>query len=85
MHKQPDLFRPMCADVSARQGRLFDDDGPADSALSCGVCGRALTRTPSGFLACPRGHGYLLEEHDGDRCGRWFDDLDEEGSDSPAA
>jgi hypothetical protein len=61
MHTQGDLFRPMCARVSARQGRLFDDAGPPGSARTCATCGEHLTRTPSGFLCCPVGHGRLFE------------------------
>jgi hypothetical protein len=71
--KQPDLFTPMCAAHRTRQGRLFDTDGPADSALCCGACGRPLTPTPFGSLCCPRGHGRLVEETDDERCGSWFD------------
>ena len=59
MHRQPSLFDPMCAETHARQGSLFDNDGPADSALHCKVCGEYLTGTPSGYLACPKGHGKL--------------------------
>jgi hypothetical protein len=64
VHRQPDLFRPMCGEAHARQGRLFDDDGPADSALHCEVCDEYLTHTPSGYLACPNGHGRLVVAED---------------------
>jgi hypothetical protein len=75
MHRQPDLFRPMCAEVSAHQRDLFDNDGPADSALHCEECGEYLTHTPSGYVACPNGHGKLLADAtDDDRCGSWFED-----------
>jgi hypothetical protein len=74
MHTQPDLFRPMCAEVHARQPDLFDNSGPADSALHCEVCGEYLTHTPSGYLACPNGHGKLRADVDDEPCGRWFDD-----------
>jgi hypothetical protein len=30
--------------------------------LSCSECGRQLARTPSGYLACPQGHGALKED-----------------------
>ncbi len=30
--------------------------------LTCEECGRALERTPGGFMACPAGHGKLCEE-----------------------
>ncbi len=61
MHKQYHFFFcSMLADVTARHGELFHHDGRAGSSLSGGVCGAALTRTPSGFLACPRGHEKLL-------------------------
>jgi hypothetical protein len=73
VHRQPDLFRPMCGEAHARQGRLFDDDAPADSALHCEVCGEYLTHTPSGYLACPKGHGKLRADVDDERCGSWFD------------
>jgi hypothetical protein len=66
MHLQRDLFNPMCGDLHAHQADLFDNDGPADSALRCTVCGEHLTRTPSGWLACQRGHGKLLAEGTGD-------------------
>jgi hypothetical protein len=62
MTRQPDLFRPMCASVRARQGELFDTGGPPATWLRCRHCGRFLARTPSGFLACPMGHGKLLRE-----------------------
>jgi hypothetical protein len=74
MHKQVDLFRPMCARVSTHQGRLFDDAGPPDSPRRCGECSAHLTRTPSDYLACPRGHGKLLQQApDGEPCGSWFE------------
>jgi hypothetical protein len=46
----------------------------------CEDCGRPLDRTPSGFLACPLGHGRLVRESEDDpqpadeSSGRWFDD-----------
>ena len=61
MTRQPDLFLPMCARVSARQPELFDMPGPPAVNLTCS-CGHYLERTPSGFLACPRGHGKLRTE-----------------------
>jgi hypothetical protein len=75
MHTQGDLFRPMCARISARQGQLFEDAGPPDSRLRCGACGEHLTRTPGGYLACPRGHGKLLLESPAgeESFGSWFE------------
>jgi hypothetical protein len=51
-------------------------------SLRCGECGHYLTRTPSGYLACPLGHGKLIRETDSDpqpegddeRWGSWFSD-----------
>jgi hypothetical protein len=60
MHVQRDLFRPMCAEVHARQGTLFDNSGPAESAELCQTCGEHLTHTPTGYLCCPNGHGQLM-------------------------
>src|SRR5271168_3803571 len=61
MTRQADLFRPMCARVVTQQGQLFDPaDGPG-SPHRC-ECREYLERTPSGYLACPRGHGKLLTE-----------------------
>lgn len=72
MTKQPDLFRPMCATVRTKQPTLFAD-GPRESALSCGQCGRPLIRTPTGFLCCPAGCGRLIEAvDDAAPCGSWF-------------
>jgi hypothetical protein len=34
--------------------------------LRCRECGHYLARTPSGFLACPLGHGRLVRETDDD-------------------
>ena len=49
-------------------------------ALRCEVCGRCLVRTSSRYLACPAGHGKLIEgrepelgEIDEQPCGSWFD------------
>jgi hypothetical protein len=33
-------------------------------AIHCEQCGKQLCRTPSGFLACPNGHGALREDRD---------------------
>jgi hypothetical protein len=46
----------------ARQGQLFDTDGPPAVTATCRQCGEYLERTPSGYLACPRGHGKLLTQ-----------------------
>ena len=59
---QPDLFLPMCARAVVRQPTLFDTDGPPAVTATCRECGEYLERTPSGYLACPRGHGKLLTE-----------------------
>ncbi len=31
-------------------------------ALRCSECDRLLTETPSGYLACPQGHGRLIRD-----------------------
>jgi hypothetical protein len=59
-------------------------DGPTLFGLRCEHCGHYLARTPSGFLACPLGHGKLIDDSDDpkdcqqpgddDRWGRWLDD-----------
>ena len=45
--------------------------------IRCGECGRQLTRTQSGYLACPLGHGKLRVDDEApeepERCGSWFD------------
>jgi len=66
MTRQPDLYHPMLATVRARQGRLFDTDGPTAQSLRCSECGHDLERTPSGYLACPLGHGRLIREYERD-------------------
>jgi hypothetical protein len=58
--RQPDLFLPMCARAIALQAELFETSGPAAVAFQCPECGHYLERTPSGFLACPLGHGRLI-------------------------
>lgn len=71
---QRDLFRPMLASQFAHQLRMFADAGHGrESNLSCGVCGEPLVETPSGFLACPRGHGRLLQEAVSDEVADWTD------------
>lgn len=60
MTRQPDLFQPW-HDEQGAQLDLFELDGPAETGLSC-QCGEPLVRTPSGYLACPRGHGRLIPE-----------------------
>jgi hypothetical protein len=53
-------------------------DEPALYSLRCAECGHYLARTPSGFLACPLGHGKLIRETDDDpqpadeSSGLWF-------------
>jgi hypothetical protein len=55
---------------------------PTLYSLRCGECGHYLTRTPSGFLACPLGHGKLIletpdnpqPEGDHERWGSWSGD-----------
>lgn len=70
---QRDLFLPMCARIDGRQGRLFDEAAAvdADSDLTCAECGCQLVRT-DGYLACPKGHGRLVEIAP-DPIGSWFD------------
>lgn len=69
MNTQPTFFGH--ANTRTRQPRMFDDAGPAESNLSC-ECGEPLTRTPSGFLCCPLGHGKLMEAANDPR--RWDGD-----------
>src|SRR5262245_1873555 len=45
-----------------RQPALFDTGGPPAVTAMCDQCGEFLERTPSNYLACPRGHGKLLNE-----------------------
>ncbi len=71
MAYQPDLFRPMCGQHSARQDTLFDLQGSRESELSCTVCGAALVETPSGYLVCQNGHGKLLPTVE--PSGSWFE------------
>jgi hypothetical protein len=73
---QRDLFRPLCGKQSARQGELFKPGWDEVSDLACGECGEFLVRTPSGWLACPRGHGKLTGEAEPgeEPCGSWFED-----------
>jgi hypothetical protein len=77
MTHQPDLFHRCLCRTEARQGELFALDGARESNRRCAECGAALIYTPSGFLACPRGHGKLrLDEEqprDEERCGSWFE------------
>jgi hypothetical protein len=55
-------------------------DEPTLYSLQCEECGHYLTRTPSGFLACPLGHGKLIRETPDDpqpadeSSGLWFRD-----------
>jgi hypothetical protein len=76
MNVQRDLFNRMCAHVQARQGELFAPGEGERSNVPCGDCGEYLVRTPSGWLACPRGHGKLTcEEEPGEESsGMWFED-----------
>jgi hypothetical protein len=64
----------MCAQEQARQEELFPAGPGEHSEIACGACGDCLVRTPSGWLACPRGHGRLIceEEPGEDSSGRWF-------------
>jgi hypothetical protein len=76
MSTQRDLFWPMCGGQQSRQGGLFAVGWDEVSDLACGECGEYLVRTPSGWLACPRGHGKLTcEEEPGEESyGSWFED-----------
>ena len=76
MNVQRDLFRPMCALWLSEQPELFPPSLGEVSDLACGECGEFLVRTPSGWLACPRGHGKLTcEEEPGEQSyGTWFED-----------
>jgi hypothetical protein len=78
MTHQPDLFHRCLGRTEARQGEQFALDGAKESNRRGAECGAALVYTPSGFLACPRGHGKLrLDELDlpeePERCGLWFE------------
>jgi hypothetical protein len=55
----------------ARQGQLFETDGPPAVSATCRECGEFMERTPSGFLACPRGHGKLFIETSGEPVDDW--------------
>jgi hypothetical protein len=66
MTRQDDLFLPMCATIRTRQAALFDTGGPTAQSLRCSECGHYLERTPSGYLACPLGHGKLIRESETD-------------------
>jgi hypothetical protein len=76
MNVQGDLFHRMCAHVQARQGDLFAPGEDERSDVPCGECGEFLVRTPSGWFACPRGHGKLTcEEEPGEQSyGTWFEE-----------
>jgi len=62
MSTQRDLFRPMCGRTRTKQQELFAAGHQEISNVYCGECGRAMIRTPSGWIACPSGHGKLREE-----------------------
>jgi hypothetical protein len=76
MSTQRDLFWPMCGRQHSHQRELFAAGWDEVSDLACGECGEHLVRTPSGWLACPRGHGKLTcEEKPGEESyGTWFED-----------
>jgi hypothetical protein len=51
-------------------------------ALRCDECGRQLETTPSGYLACPLGHGKLRADVpplDPEPSGLWFGDEPPDG------
>lgn len=49
-------------------------DGAYRRDLACVQCGALLVRTGSGYLACPAGHGKLLEEiGDAEKSPSWRD------------
>ena len=73
MTTQRDLFLSMCGRSLAQQGQLFDTDGPPAVTTTCRECGEYLERTPSGYLACPRGHGKLLTESSAETADDWSD------------
>ena len=73
MTTQLDLFLPMCARTIARQAQLFDTDGPPALTEKCRHCAEYLEHTPSGFLACPRGHGKLLTDTPANDAPAWPD------------
>jgi hypothetical protein len=55
------------------------NDEPNLFALRCETCAEQLVPTPSGYLACPQGHGKLLPAAqncaaaEAEPCGSWFD------------
>jgi hypothetical protein len=53
---QPNLFSPF-ADTPTTQRELRFD---AVAIGACTLCGAELVETPSGYWACPHGHGKLL-------------------------
>src|SRR5262249_2202431 len=54
----------MCAQEQSRQEELFPAGQGERSDLPCGECDEYLVRTPSGWLACPCGHGKLTCEEE---------------------
>jgi hypothetical protein len=74
MSRQGDLFRPMCAAHHGHQGDLFPDQTDAETALHCEQCGCYLVHTPSGYLACPGGHGKLRLDVPSEPSGLCFPD-----------
>jgi hypothetical protein len=76
MSTQRDLFWTMCGRQRSRQGELFAAGWDEVLDLTCGECWEHLVHTPSGWLACSRGHGKLMceEELDEESYGNWFED-----------
>lgn len=72
---QRDLFRPMLAQHYATQAHFFPDalGYVRESDIACQACGSMLIETSSGYLACPNGHGKLLQEAVSDECSTWED------------
>lgn len=62
--KQLHLYDASTATVRSKQLTLWSEDDYQYTGLSCATCGRRMVRTPSGYVACPAGHGRLLAETD---------------------
>jgi hypothetical protein len=80
MSTERNLFDPMCGRSVSRPRELFPAGWDELSDRFCEECGEPLALTPSGYLACLRGHGKLLSEQaeDEEGSGAWFDDTEQE-------
>lgn len=71
---QGNLFSPYRT-LKASQAKLFQAGEGECSNLACVVCGEHLVRTAQDYLACPLGHGKLIDESP-EPDGRWFEDAE---------